>query len=100
MPDLPDQIRTRWGRAFSFRERGWAFKRFAKTPDAMYYILPDLAEFTGAGDPLPFAGGPVSLERMAGRRDVWLRITHQINLTEGELYALLRGHPRRSEDGT
>ena len=100
MSDLPDddRITTRWGRHFSFRERGRAYKIIFRNPMAQTYVLPDLMEFCGMADPAPFPGQRLTEQRFLGRRDVALRIQHQIQLTEEELYRLLRGAPIRQEE--
>jgi len=56
-------------------------------------VLADLAEFCGAIDQAPVTDNMFEQGRVAGRRDVWLRIMAHRSLREEEVYALLKGDP-------
>ncbi len=90
-------MRGRYGRKADLTEQVEAYKIVFRGPHAMRYVLPDLAEFCGALDPAP--NGVEAQARAAGRRDVWLRIQRHLNLTDQQIYALLKGEliPQRQE---
>lgn len=52
-------------------------------------VLQDLAKFCRANQTCVIPGDPVLTGILEGRREVWLRISNHINLTDEQLYALL-----------
>lgn len=91
-------MRGRYGRKADLTKQVEAYQIVFRSPHAMHFVLPDLAEFCGAVDPAPH--GIEDQARAAGRRDVWLRIQRHLNLSDREVYALLKGDPLpRNTDG-
>lgn len=85
--DLRRLVSPRFQREFDLIQQRADYRRIPQS------VLMDLAEFCGATDPLPTDGDLYKIGRIAGRRDVWLRIQQHLCLTEAELYALLMGKP-------
>lgn len=81
------RLRGRFGRRVDLPQQVRSYRRIP--PD----VLSDLAEFCGAMDPAPLEGDQFKQGRVAGRRDVWLRIQQHCCLDEAEIYALLKGQP-------
>jgi site-specific recombinase len=81
-------FRSRWGRQTDVARFKQAYQVFRQNNDVREFVLPDLAEFCHAIEPAPPISDLFVQGRAAGRRDVWLRLQENINLTEPELYAL------------
>jgi hypothetical protein len=96
MSDLYDRVMS------FLTQRRRAYKMAFGSP-AGKEVLKDLATFCRARETCVVAerGHPVDRERtlvLEGRREVFLRISQHMNLTEPELYALFGG-PREAVDG-
>ncbi len=83
------RLRGLWGRDANLEQQVTDYRVVFGSEPARRSVLPDLAEFCGAAYPAP----DIHMERAAGRRDVWLRIQNHLNLTDQQLYALLKGEP-------
>jgi hypothetical protein len=83
---------TRWGRKYFLSERRAAYRNFREAPHARV-IIADLMEFTYALEAAPLEGNEFMQGRMAGRRDVFLRIMQHCHLNEKELYNIYTGRP-------
>lgn len=78
------------GQALQFlRERQTAYQAFFLQP-AGQVILSDLAEFCFAHQ-TTYDSDERLHARKEGRRDVWLRIQHHLNLSDADLYAISMG---------
>ncbi len=87
MIDFLTRLVTRFGRTAHMGVQVQAYRMIPQP------ALADLAEFCGAIDPAPVDGDMFKQGRVAGRRDVWLRIMSHLALREEEVYALLKGEP-------
>ncbi len=72
--------------------RKYAYKQTFKGPLAEE-VLADLARFCRAHQST-FNTDPRAHAVLEGRREVWLRIAHHLQLTEPELWRLYQGTPR------
>lgn len=72
---------------------------FRKDQPSDMAVLMDLARFCRAHEST-FAADPRVAANLDGRREVWLRITNYLGLSEEQLLALYSGNPAafRSED--
>jgi hypothetical protein len=74
-------------RQFIFR-REFAYKHlFSRDSQDAKLVLKDLAKFCRAHDST-FHPDPHVRSQLDGRREVWLRIAHHLNLTSEELWGL------------
>lgn len=89
MLEMIDKLRGRYGRPASMRRQVDAFRKVFGTDAAKSYVIPALAEFCGAADPLP--SDPQQMARAAGRRDVFLFIQRHVHFTPEQVFAMLRG---------
>lgn len=90
--DPNEPLRSRLGRIFRLDERKRAYQLWQK--DA---ILQDLLEFC-RGAETTFVPGDRDLSLiLEGRRQVWLRITQHLHLSEAQLLALYSGRPIHEE---
>lgn|SRR5574340_261061 len=89
MVDVAQTV-LRWFRrpASLFKDTVLAYRAVFGSPDAHKHVLPDLAEFCGAIAPLPASHDQMLLA--AGRREVWLHIQGFLNLSDADVYAILR----------
>ncbi len=85
--------KTKWGRWFDSGEETKAFREVFNSPAGTFYVLPALADFCGAAEHAPKDGDLFKQGRAAGRRDVWLYLQEHLNMTEEELYGMLKGQP-------
>ena len=85
-----DRFRSLWGRWYSLRDRETAFKLTFRNPSGEI-TLADLLDFCGVFDEAPWHGDQFSQGRVAGRRDVGLRILEHLHLTHEEMYAVIQG---------
>jgi hypothetical protein len=86
--DLRRLFSPRYERPFDLVQQRADYRRIPQS------VLMDLAEFCGAIDPMPEKDVDLyKLGRIAGRRDVWLRLQQHLCLTEAEVYALMMGKP-------
>jgi len=74
---------------FLFKRRR-AYKRvFARENQDVHFILSDLAKFCRANT-TTYHSDPRTSAALEGRREVWLRLQHHLQLTEEELWTLYR----------
>lgn len=76
--------------AFDFLRRRKRDYQLAFGSPAGQQVLADLAKFCRANETC-FHADPRIHAALEGRREVWLRITRQLNLSTEQLYALLGG---------
>ena len=88
----------RFGRRIDLENQVIAYRKVFGSIMAKETVLPDLAEFCGAVYPAPIESDLFKQGRAAGRRDVWLRLQNHLNLSEQEVYALLKGNPIITEE--
>lgn len=89
---LFQKFRSRFGRFFYLSDRITGYKLALRSPPGINHVLPDLAEFCRAGEMLPpSVTDPFTVGRAIGRLDVWLRIQQHLNLSDEEIFALLKG---------
>lgn len=62
-----------------------AYVNLFRSPTGAEQVLPDLAEFCHANDPLPLGADERTAFRYEGRRDVWLHIREYLDLSDDEL---------------
>jgi hypothetical protein len=70
--------------------RGGAYRQALGSP-AGKIILADLAVFCRANESCAVPGDRDRTMMLEGRREVWLRISHHMNLSPEQLYALFGG---------
>lgn len=79
-----------WGRLYSVFERSKAYNLTFRSPSGEI-VLAELLAFCGVADEAPRVDSMFEQGRVAGRRDVGLRIMEHLNLRPEELYAVLQG---------
>lgn len=78
-----------WDKAQSFlRDRRGAYNTTFRNPMGER-VLEDLAKFCRAHESTGHADAAVAA-RLDGRREVWLRISHHLNLTPEQLWQLYK----------
>ena len=83
-------FKSRRGRQYHIEElRKWYEVTFRCPAGAV--VLPDLAEFCHANEPLSRDGDLYHLGIAAGRLDVWLRIKEFLDLTDAEIIDVNKG---------
>ncbi len=81
---------SRLGRQYHIEElRKWYITTFRCPAGAV--ILPDIAEFCHANEPMPREGDLFKLGIAAGRLDVWLHIKEFLDLDDDELIEVYKG---------
>lgn len=65
--------------------------------DGKAIVIPDLAEFCHANEPVPIGASTETLWRAEGRRDVWLRIRQMLDMSDDELAELFRSRSQISK---
>lgn len=81
---------SRWGRKFTAASMSRAYKLTFNLSGACQTVLADLGGFCHATEST-FCNDPYEHARLAGRRDVWLRIRNHLDLPEDQLQILLAG---------
>lgn len=72
----------------NIRKLSAAYKAVFGQPEAVM-VINDLAKFCGA-EKSAFRTDTHEMARMEGRREVWLRLQAQLNLSEKDIFDLLR----------
>src|SRR5579859_3286122 len=71
---------SRLGRKIEVPVVRQAFNQTFRNPHASLHVLPDIAEFCHANEPVPDGwSDPFMLGRWSGRQDVWLHIQQYLN---------------------
>src|SRR5229473_3516752 len=94
---MTETFLSRLGRWFTAAEMKQAYQMVFRTTSGERFVLPDIAEFTHALEPAPRDSDLFVQGRAAGRRDVFLRIQQQLNLSEADLASIYRAQALPSQ---
>ena len=84
-------FKTRKGRQVDIGELGKAYNACFRNNHGVAYVLPDIAEFCHAQEPLPRVGDLYTLGIAAGLLDVFCHFRELLELDEAELVDLYKG---------